>query len=122
MAPASAPRGRRVDLATERQRITERQNMSTVVKMLMIRDGFTSAPKFLAVYPIFKSAQSMYDRLNAAKEWEAGELRDLADIFAVDVSVFFEDPDTLIGGPNGGEAVTIGYPTRAPVRLLALAA
>jgi len=84
--------------------------MSTVVKMLMSRDDL-QVRSLLAELPIM-SHQSFYDRLNASKDWQAGELRALADFFEVDVSLFFEDPDTLLGGPGRGpgKAVTLKYP------------
>ena len=84
--------------------ITLRQHMSTIVKMLMAKHGLT--PRSLLAQVPMMSNPSFYKRLNANKDWEAGELAKLAKFFDVPVSTFFKDPDEVFppSDPNRGRA------------------
>jgi len=72
---------------------TRRQHMSTIVKMLMTRHGLT--PRTLLELVPIMSNPSFYGRLNANKDWKAGELTKLAEFFDVPVSTFFKNPDDV---------------------------
>lgn len=89
-----------IDLVAEE--VALRQQMSTVVKMLLARKGMTTKA-LLASIPTLKK-QALYDRLNAKKDWEAHELRLLARVFGVSVDTFFMNPDDIFpSGPRPPE-------------------
>ena len=91
----------------EAEEVALRQQMSTVVKMLMARRNMR-AKDLLAHLSSFKK-QALYDRLNAKKDWEATELRVLGRFFGVAPETFFMDPDDLFPGtPDDGAGVPSG--------------
>jgi len=56
------------------------------------------------------------------RQWKATEVAHIAEFLDIPVNLLLDPVPPTTPDDDGGEAVTIGYPTRAPVRLLALAA
>lgn len=82
--------------APESDEVRDRQNMASIVKMLLARDRLTPS-EFLEMAPVCSRA-TFYSRLNAVKDFDASEIRRMARFFGVSEALFFADPDEVLGG------------------------
>jgi hypothetical protein len=93
------------DADDEAEEQIRRQEMATIVRMLMVRHQITVS-QLLERVPMM-SSPALYRRLNAEKDWEAGELRKLGKLFRVPESTFFKSPDEVFPPSDPNRARTL---------------